>query len=142
MANVEKIEGKLVAALEQGKLDAVKKHRQELGEALAEGSDNCRRCGYPPVGMLKTPGYYDQIRGVDVPPIYEVGCIFCPPYYVESERGEARKLDGENAKVCRRSYSARASTPEGAVANWNAGKFVEDLRFGVNTTSDEEKRLQ
>lgn len=138
----ETIEKKLAEALDEGKIDAVKKHRKELGEALASGANACERCGYDPIGMLKTPGYYDESKGIDVAPVYEVGCIFCPPYYVEHETGQERTLDGKKAKVRRRSFSARANTPEEAVKNWNAGKYVEDLRFGINTSPEEERRLQ
>lgn len=144
MANKEEtLNTKIAAALEQGKIDAVKKHRAELGEHLAAGAEKCKNCGYDPVGMLKTPGYYDEAKGVDVPPVYEVGCIFCPPVYVSvTEGGVKAKLDGKAANVKRRSLSARGTTPEAAVANWNAGRMVEDTRFGVNVSPDEARRLE
>jgi hypothetical protein len=113
----------------------------KLAAAEEWGAKACPNCGENPIAMLKTPSYYDNVRGVEVPPVYEVGCGYCLPYYIEHETGEERMLDGKKAKVRRRSYSARATTPVGAVENWNAGKMVEDTRFGINTSPDEEKRL-
>ena len=134
------LQNKLETALDAGKLEAIKKLRSELGEALADGTEACPNCGYPPVGMIKTPSYTTK-DGVEMPAIIEVGCVICPPYYVEAEGGEERRLDGKKAKVKRRSYSARAVTQAQAAAKWNSQDYVEDLRFGVNTTPAEESRL-
>jgi hypothetical protein len=120
-------------------LEQIKKIRQDLGEHLAKGANDCENCGYPVVGMIKTPSYMKD--GLEVPPVYEIGCVICPPFYVASDEGEERNLDGKKAKVKRRSYSARAYSLDQAVEKWNAGDFVEDTRFGLNTTPDEEKRL-
>lgn len=136
---VEKLQDKIAAALDEGKLDAIKKHRRELGEHLADGAEPCQNCGYPPVGMIKTPSY--EKDGLTVPAVIEVGCVICPPFYVEAEGGEPMKLDGKAATVKRCSYSARAYSQAEAAAKWNAGEYVLDTRFGLNTTPAEEARL-
>jgi hypothetical protein len=108
--------------------DKVKKIGAELSSAIAEGAEVCKQCSQPPMGMLKTPSYYNQ--GVEVPPVFEVGCVFCPPIVVENSiRGVAMKIDGNVRKVLRRSVSARANTPADAVRKWNASEFVEDTLF-------------
>ena len=135
---ITKLQDKIASALDAGKVEAVKKHRRELGEALAEGAKDCPNCGYPPVGMVKTPSHVRD--GLEVPAVIEIGCIFCPPYYVEAEDGTDGTLDGKAAKIKRRSYSARAYSQADAVAKWNDQQYVEDTRFGLNTTPDEERR--
>ncbi len=143
MANKEeKIAEKIEQAIADGQRDLVKDLRRQLGEHLAAGAEKCGNCGHDVVGMLKTIAYYDEAKGIDVPPVYEVGCVICPPHYVEAENGVPGKLDGVETTVKRRSYSARATTPEQAVANWNAGKYIEDTRFGVNVRPEEAQRLE
>jgi hypothetical protein len=44
-------------------------------------------------------------------------------------RGVNMKIGDRTAKVLRRSFSARANTPQDAVRKWNAGEFVEDTLF-------------
>lgn len=136
---VETIQTKITKALDEGKLEAIKKHRTELGEHLAAGAKDCPNCGYPPVGMVKTPSY--EKDGLEVPSVIEIGCIVCPPYYVEDDSGVETVLDGKKAKVKRRSYSARAYSQEQAAEKWNKQDFVLDTRFGLNTTPDEENRI-
>jgi hypothetical protein len=78
--------------------------------------------------MIKTPAYF--ANGVEVPAVYEVGCVFCPPYVVPNEdRGVVLMVKGEPQKVLRRSYSARATDPAEAVRKWNDGEWVEDTLF-------------
>lgn len=67
---------------------------------LASDAAPCPACGTEAFGMLKTPAYTS--RGVDYPPVFEVGCL-----------------------GCRAGHRARAITIEGAVAKWNAGDFVK-----------------
>lgn len=97
----------------------------ELSALLSSGSTNCEVCDRAPMGMLKRPGYTDN-DGTAHAPIYEVGCIYCPPVIVDHEEGLDVTLDGANRKVKRRSYSARGNTPEQAVERWNAGQHVVD----------------
>lgn len=103
----------------------VKELGAELAAAISEGAEVCQQCQAPPLGMVKTPAY--ENAGVEVPAVFEVGCIHCPPYLVPDElRGAEIVIDGVKQKVARRSYSARANTPADAVARWNAGQFVQD----------------
>lgn len=90
---------------------------RELDAAISDGANACE-CGNHPMGMIKTPAYYDQQRGVDIPAVFEVGCVFCSPVLVETEAGPRR-----------RSYSARAITAAEAVRKWNAGEWVEDSQI-------------
>jgi hypothetical protein len=106
----------------------VKALTKELDEFVTQGTDKCD-CDNPPMGMLKTPGYYDPAKGVDVPPVWEVGCTFCAPVLVPREDGKALVIEGETQKMKRRSRSARATTPEEAVRKWNAKEWVEDFYF-------------
>lgn len=123
--------------LTQRQIDAHKAKRDtlytELSDALSKGANPCE-CGnkqYAPMGMVKTPAYID--RGVEMPAIYEVGCIHCSSYLVESKDGYNVVFgDGKKGKYKRRSFSARAFTIKDAVANWNAGKWVEDNLFDRN----------
>ena len=107
---------------------AIKALNQELGEYVIQGAENCD-CGAVPMGMLKTPAYYDQAKGLDVPAVWEVGCVFCPPFLVEREDGKALIIEGQTKVVKRRSLSARAITPQEAVRKWNAKEWVEDFQF-------------
>jgi hypothetical protein len=134
-----KLQNEIKNALDEGQIEAIKKLRRELGEHLAAGANPCPNCGYDPVGMIKTPSY--EKDGLTVPAVIEVGCVICPPFYVEAEGGAEKTLDGKPATVKRRSYSARAYSQAEAAAKWNAQEFVEDLRFGLNTTPEEEARL-
>lgn len=106
----------------------VKTFSKELDAYVSKGATDCQ-CGNHPMGMLKTPAYYDQARGVDVPAVWEVGCVYCPPYLVEREVGQKLKVDGKMKTVMRRSVGARATTPTEAVRKWNEGEWVEDTRF-------------
>lgn len=101
----------------------------ELGEYVIQGAEKCDDCGAVPMGMLKTPAYYDQAKGLDVPAVWEVGCVYCPPFLVEREDGKALIIEGETKTVKRRSLSARAITPQEAVRKWNAKEWVEDFYF-------------
>jgi hypothetical protein len=115
--------------------------RRQLGEALAAGAVRCENCGHDVVGILKTPAHMN--RGVEVPPLYEVGCVICPPYYIEDENGTDAELDGKKTKVMRISYSARSyGSPEAAVEKWNKGEFVKDYNFGLNVPPHEHARLK
>lgn len=137
-----KLQEQIAEALNDGsKTEFVKDLRRQLGEHLAQGAKKCPNCGYDPVGMLKTPGYFDARNQVDMPPVYEVGCVVCPPVYVKRDDGEERKLDGKKARVKRRSYSARGTSVEQAVERWNNEDFVEDTKFGLNVTPQEHARL-
>jgi len=107
---------------------AVKALNAELGEYIVRGADPCE-CNATPMGMLKTPGYYDQAKGVDVPAVWEVGCVYCNPVLVEREDGKALIIDDATKTVKRRSFSARATTPEEAVRKWNEKLWVEDFYF-------------
>jgi len=150
--NVNKLEAKAAkmqeeideALLDESKVEFVKKIRKDLGEHLAEGTDKCKNCGHEVVGMLKTPTYFDSRVGIQVPAVWEVGCVICPPVYVASDREFAApaKLDGKKTKVVRRSYSARGTSIEEARDNWNAGNFVEDTKFGLNVRAEEKNRLE
>lgn len=104
----------------------VKTLTKELGEYLIQGADECE-CKAVPMGMLKTPGYHN--KGLDVPPVWEVGCVHCAPFLVEREDGNSLVIDGVTKKVKRRSFSARAYTPAEAVRKWNEKEWVEDLDF-------------
>lgn len=130
-----------VAANDSATLDTIARLRKQFGEDLVKGAKKCGNCGYEVVGMLKTPGYYDGRRGVEMPPIYEVGCIVCFSYWVDADDGTEVKIDGKSRKIKRRSYSARAITPEGAVKNWNEGNYVEDDKLSQNMPGPELARL-
>lgn len=142
LSQKEKLEQDLAEVnVRDERLEQIKKVRRDLGEHLADGANDCKNCGYPPVGMIKTPSYYDPRNDVQMPPVFEVGCIICPPFYVTREDGEPRKLDGKKAKVKRRSYSARATTQEEAVQKWNSDQFVEDTKLELNIPAKERARL-
>jgi hypothetical protein len=87
------------AAVVRDHAERVKELQVELSLCYTRGADPCPKCGNYPHGMDRNGS------------VYEVGCLVCPP--------ELR--DGK-----RRSYSAQGRTPEKAVANWNAGVYVED----------------
>lgn len=95
---------------------------KELQEYVAQGADDCQ-CGNAPWGMLKTPAHMHM--GVQMPNIWEVGCVHCAPVLVE--RPDGQEIDGKNVK--RRSYSARGTSPQEAVEKWNNGDWVEDFYF-------------
>lgn len=123
----------------ESRLRQIAKVQGDLGTDLEPtGADPCPNCGYQPVGMIKTPSYMKD--GLEVPAVIEVGCIGCRPVYVKSESGVDGTLDGKEAKVARRSYSARAYSLSDAIEKWNARNFVEDTRFGLNTSPSEEAR--
>lgn len=96
---------------------AIKDLRIEQSACISAGAKACD-CGKEPMGMIKSPAYFDSGQGMERPPIYEVGCIFCPQYLVD--------VDGEKR---RRSVAARGFSPEDAVAKWNAGDWVVDTKF-------------
>lgn len=123
------------------KAEFVKKTRAQLGEHLAAGADKCKNCGHEVVGMLKTPAYFDTRNGVDMPAVWEIGCVVCPPVYVTSDKGTEVKLDGKKATVARRSYSARGTSIEQARENWNTGNFVEDTKLDLNMPEKERARV-
>jgi len=107
---------------------AVSALNTELGEYIVRGANPCE-CKATPLGMLKTPGYFDQAKGVDVPAVWEVGCVYCNPVLVERDDGKALIIDDATKTVKRRSFSARATTPEEAVRKWNEKQWVEDFYF-------------
>jgi hypothetical protein len=108
--------------------EKVKGLNQELSAVISEGAELCETCGNAPMGMLKTPAYFSG--GLEVPAVYEVGCVYCAPYVVDhAERGVSLVIDGETRKVLRRSYSARSTDPAEAVRKWNDGEWVEDTLF-------------
>lgn len=98
---------------------------KELSAYVSNGAEPCKNCGQPPMGMLKTPAH--QHNGIDLPDTWEVGCVFCAPFLVERPDGKAIRVEGNTVNVKRRSYSARAFSPESTVKRWNAGEFVEDF---------------
>lgn len=141
----EKLHEQIDKALRDEKDAAyVKKVRKDLGEHLAEGTDRCKNCKNEVVGMLKTPSYFDPRQGIQVPAVWEVGCVICPPYYAKSDKDFAKpgKLNGTKGKFVRRSYSARGTSIEQARDNWNAGNFVEDTKFGLNVPIHEHVKLE
>lgn len=80
--------------------------RDELAALLGAGAKDCPSCKTAPHAMLKTPAHTH--KGVDQPPIYEVGC------------STGCKLDtNEPART-------RATTPEMAVKRWNS--LIETLK--------------
>lgn len=95
---------------------AIKDLRAEQDAVIAKGANACD-CGKFPMGMIKTPSYPGS-DGLMTPAVYEVGCIYCPQYLIETESG-----------VRRRSVSARGHSPEEAVSRWNAGEWVVDSKF-------------
>jgi len=97
------------------------------GALIDTGETEMRPCGARPMGMLKTPAH--MYMGNQLPNLWEVGCVYCAPFLVEREDGEALKIDGKVVKVKRRSFSARAFSPAEAVKKWNAGEWVEDTMF-------------
>jgi len=127
-------------AAQQAAVQEITKLGQELDQFISQGAEPCanpraqvnaagemetKSCGERPMGMLKTPAY--ERDGIEVPAVWEVGCIHCAPYLVEHENGTAVLLEGEVKKVKRRSFSARANSPAEAVKKWNAGELVEDF---------------
>ncbi|MFN6965234.1 MAG: hypothetical protein ACK4S4_15920 [Pyrinomonadaceae bacterium] len=113
---------------------------EKNGRDMCPGAEPCPRCEILPVGMVKTPSYIKD--GVELPTLYEVGCVVCPPYLIEAEGGVEVKLDGKAATVKRRSFSARAyGSPEAAVEKWNAGDFVEDTHIDRNMPKSELARI-
>lgn len=134
LRNAQKVYVDLASAPQstQGQVAAaasvVKNLTVELDGYLTQGAAACD-CENLPMGILKTPGYYDQAKGVDVPPVWEVGCVHCPPYLVERNTGKALVIDGTTKTVKRRSFSARALTAAEAVRKWNEKEWVEDFYF-------------
>jgi hypothetical protein len=113
-----------VGALE-AKAGKIKALGRELDATISAGANPCTKCSAQPIGMLKTPAYTTR-DGVEMPAVFEVGCVHCPPFLVERENGKEVKIDGIVAKVRRRSFSARATSPAEAAKKWNEGNFVED----------------
>jgi hypothetical protein len=97
-------------------VDTIKQLRQEQADCISRGANPCG-CGKAPLGMVKTPSYVDG-NGIKTKPVYEVGCVYCPQYLIETPEGDRR-----------RSVSARGYSPEEAVANWNTEEWVIDTRF-------------
>lgn len=136
--------------VEREKLSAELREMQvQLQDTLSEGANACPDGkDHRVIGMLKRIAYYDGRLEMDVPEQWEVGCITCPPVLVERENGTVvERADGKKLKVERDvdgkmkevevtgfrlkrwSHSARGVTPEEAVKNWNAGKWVEDAQI-------------
>jgi len=87
--------------------------QSELSAILSQGARPCE-CGKSPMGILKTP-FFEKSNGETIGPVYEVGCVFCPPY-----------LEGPEGREHRVSISSRGRSPEIAVERWNARDFVKD----------------
>jgi hypothetical protein len=85
------------------KAEKVKELQAELSAYYAKGAKACPKCKNAPHGMDRNGS------------VYEVGCLVCPPFKAQTD-----------GKDVRRSYSAHGRTPEKAVANWNAGVYLED----------------
>ena len=126
----------------QSRIRMVAKVQGDMGKQYApKNAKACPNCGQQPIGMLKTPAHTN--RGVDIPEVIEVGCIFCPPFYVKSEKnGVDGTLDGKKGKYARKSYSARANSLEDATKKWNEGNLLEDTEFGLNVRPEEHARFQ
>jgi hypothetical protein len=110
-----------------------------LQDSLAKGAKACpdgtADNPHRVVGMLKTPAHYDSASGMEIPDVYEVGCIVCPPVLVPFDEAEhkfgvdhpsEKDKTGNARKVVRWSHSARGFSPKEAVENWNGGKWVAD----------------
>jgi hypothetical protein len=125
-AELAKDPNRLVSAVEElsGK---IKMLGRELDDYLTAEAKPCPNCGNKPMGMLKTPAYTD--RGVDYPNIWEIGCVFCPPFLVETDGGRRLKINGLVTPVKRRSYSARGFSVGEVTEKWNNDKYVEDFLF-------------
>jgi hypothetical protein len=80
----------------------VKALQAELSDFYSAGANPCPNCGL-------------SVFGMDRGTVYEVGCTKCDPKPVERD-----------GKTLRRSASAQGRTPQQAVENWNAGKWLED----------------
>lgn len=91
----------------------IKTARATLAQIYAAGANLCPKCNRPPVGMLRRPQYTD--RGQTIPDLFEVGCATCRPVLVMTNGNPRRRL-----------CAAQGPTPEQAVENWNAQKWVED----------------
>jgi hypothetical protein len=110
----------------------------QLQDSLADGATACPDgADHRVIGMLKTPAHYDNITGMDVPDLYEVGCVVCPPVLVPFDETKHRAgvdhpsdtdKKGAARKVVRWSHSARDFSPEEAVKNWNDGKWIIDTK--------------
>lgn len=106
----------------------------QLQDELSKGAKPCPDgADHRVIGMLKRPTYYDSDRDMQMPEIWEVGCIVCPPVLVEDSDGT--ELNGK--KVKRWSHSARGATPKEAVEKWNAGKWLKDAKIALNVPSQE-----
>lgn len=109
-----------------------------LQDELAKGAKACPDGkDHRVVGMLKTPAHYDSASGMDIPDVYEVGCIVCPPVLIPFDEAAHRAgadhptetdKKGEAKKVVRWSHSARGFSPKDAIDNWNSGKWVTDTK--------------
>jgi hypothetical protein len=120
-----------------------------MQDTLASGANTCPDGkDHRVIGMLKTPTHWNEQFQMQMPDVYEVGCLICPPVLVEREDGKVvERSDGKKIKVMvddgtgtgtdkeievigfrlkRYSHSARGATPKEAVDNWNSGKWVED----------------
>jgi hypothetical protein len=84
---------------------------QSLNDLLSAGANPCPACGVLPHGCCKTPA---TVRGKTIAaPIYEVGCLGCPPLEEETDLG---------TRVTER--RAQSYSPETAVLLWNAGQYL------------------
>lgn len=121
----------------------------QLQDTLSEGANACPDgADHRVIGMLKTPTHWNHIYQMQMPDLYEVGCLTCPAVLVEREGGTVveraggkklkveRDIDGKMKEVevigfrlKRWSHSARGTTPEEAVQNWNSGKWLEDAKL-------------
>jgi hypothetical protein len=64
----------------------------QLQNSLAKGAKACpnetKDNPHRVIGMLKTPAHYDSASGMEIPDVYEVGCIVCPPVLVPFDEAE------------------------------------------------------
>jgi len=115
LAEIQKLREDYLAAYETMTVKEIQSHnsaiedlQSQLSDLLSEDAINCPNCGAKPYGILKTPVI--EVGGaIEKLPIYEVGCIVCPPF----------EKDG-----FRISYGSRGNTPEKAVENWNKGLLI------------------
>jgi hypothetical protein len=80
----------------------IKTLRDQLNELMRRGASPCPKCSGLPHAMLKRPAIGSDDLGFR--PVYECGCLAC-------------------------GTRSRHWTLDGAVAKWNAGKYIPDARM-------------
>lgn len=89
--------------------EKVKTLQTELSDTIAGGAKPHDKCRTKPFGMIRRVITENNFNF----PIYEVGCLACPP----EKKGNRRV-----------SYSAQGATPNEAVERWNKGEYLEDSK--------------